>query len=42
MGLIPSRKTFLMDERGVIEFVYNSIFEGEGHVDAIREFINKK
>ena len=42
MGLIPSRKTFLMNERGVIEFVYNSMFEGEGHVDAIREFIDKK
>lgn len=42
IGLIPSRKTFVVDENGVVEFVYNAMFESEAHVEAIKEFLDKK
>ncbi len=42
IGLIPSRKTFLVDECGIVEFVYNAMFEDEGHVKAVKEFIINK
>ena len=42
IGLIPSRKTFVINEEGVVEFVYNAMFESEEHVTAIKEFFNNK
>ncbi len=42
IGLIPSRKTFVINEEGVVEFVYNAMFESEEHVTAIKEFLKNK
>jgi peroxiredoxin Q/BCP len=42
IGLIPSRKTFLISEAGIVEYVYNAMFEGEGHIEAMKIFITNK
>jgi peroxiredoxin Q/BCP len=42
VGIIPSRKTFVIDENGTIEFIYNALFESEEHVEAIKQFLNNK
>ena len=42
VGLIPSRKTFVVNEKGIIEFIYNAMFESEEHVEAIKEFLTNK
>ena len=42
VGIIPSRKTFVIDENGTIEFIYNTLFESEEHVEAIKQFLNNK
>ncbi len=42
IGLISSRKTFLINEEGIVEYIYNAMFEGEGHIDAIEKFIKSK
>ena len=42
VGLIPSRKTFVVNEKGRIEFIYNAMFESEEHVEAIEEFLTNK
>jgi peroxiredoxin Q/BCP len=42
VGIIPSRKTFVIDEKGTIEFIYNALFESEEHVEAIKQFLNNK
>lgn len=42
LGLIPNRKTFVTNEGGVVEFIHDAMFEGEGHIVAIKEFINKQ
>ena len=42
VGLIPSRKTFVVNGKGIIEFIYNAMFESEEHVEAIKEFLTNK
>tara|TARA_B110000503_G_scaffold142400_2_gene239073 strand:- start:218 stop:679 length:462 start_codon:yes stop_codon:yes gene_type:complete len=42
IGLIPSRKTFLVNKFGIVEFSYNSMFEDEGHIKAVKQFITDK
>ncbi|MBL4710680.1 MAG: peroxiredoxin [Flavobacteriales bacterium] len=39
LGLIPARKTFLVNEKGVVEFEYEAMFEGEGHIDQLKKYI---
>lgn len=39
LGLIPARKTFLVDEKGFILFEYEAMFEGEGHIDQLKKYI---
>ena len=39
-GLIPARKTFLINEEGKIEFEYDAFFEGEEHIEQLKKHIN--
>ena len=42
IGLIPSRKTFVINEEGIVAFIYNAMFEDEGHINAVKQFITNK
>jgi peroxiredoxin Q/BCP len=42
IGLIPSRKTFVVNELGKVEFIYNALMEDEAHVMAVKKYINNK
>ena len=43
-GIIPSRRTFVVNEKGVVEFVYKGLFQGMEHVQGVLKWIenNKK
>lgn len=41
LGFFPSRKTFLTNSEGIIEFIYDAFFEGNGHIEEIKEFIKE-
>ncbi len=40
MGLLPLRVTYLVDEKGKVEFFHSALFNGEEHVVKAMEFIN--
>lgn len=42
IGLIHSRKTFVINEEGIVAFIYNAMFEDEGHINAVKQFITNK
>lgn len=39
LGLFPARKTFLIDENGIIQFVYDTLLEGKEHVEEMLVFL---
>ena len=41
-GLIPGRKTFVINGKGIIEFEYEAMFEGKEHFEKVKEFLNNK
>jgi peroxiredoxin Q/BCP len=42
LGLISGRKTFVVNKSGTIEFVYDSMMEGEEHIKKTLNFIKSK
>src|SRR5690554_2257650 len=42
LGLIPSRKTFLINENGVVTFIYEGLFEAEKHVKEVLKALETK
>ena len=41
-NLIPLRKTYVVNEKGRIEFIYESFFEGKEHIEKIKNYIKNK
>jgi len=41
LGLLPARKTFLINEKGEVILVYDALFEGREHVQEMLEFLKK-
>lgn len=41
-GLISGRKTFVISEKGIIEFEYEAMLEDEEHIDKTLDFIKLK
>jgi peroxiredoxin Q/BCP len=42
LGLISGRKTFVVNELGIIEFIYDALMEGEEHIEKSLKFIRSK
>ena len=42
LGIISGRKTFVVDEKGIVEFVYEAMMEGEEHINQVMNYINFK
>jgi len=42
LGLLPGRVTFVIDEKGVIRMVFDSLLRGEDHVTKSLEFIRSQ
>jgi peroxiredoxin Q/BCP len=39
MGMLPSRKTFLIDKDGEVVFAYEALLQGNEHIKKMKEFI---
>lgn len=42
LGLISGRKTFVVNEKGIIEFAYDAMMEDEEHINKTLDFIKLK
>jgi|SRR5690554_299564 len=42
LGLIPSRKTFLVNKEGIVTFIYEGLFEAEKHVKEVLKALETK
>ncbi|HEY9886210.1 MAG TPA: peroxiredoxin, partial [Vampirovibrionales bacterium] len=40
--LIPKRKTFIINAKGEISFIYDALFEGQEHVEEVLKQIQSK
>lgn len=40
-GLLPSRKTFVINEKGNVEFSFEALMKGEEHIDQVLEYIEE-
>lgn len=41
LNLMPSRITFIVNEKGIIVFKYEALFQSDKHVLKVKEFLNK-